>query len=67
MADNPQLNQYNPAEPFIKMKLEGHFIDRLLNTMEDSHVPAARALKYLHNEPEGTAGHFRQSKIYSIE
>lgn len=58
MADRPQLNPYNPAEPFIKAKLEGHFIDRLLNTMEDFHVPFTQALKYFHNEPEGTAGHF---------
>lgn len=58
MADRPQLNPYNPAEPFIKMKLEGHFIDRLLNTMEDFHVPFTQALKYFHNEPEGNAGHF---------
>lgn len=58
MADRPQLNPYNPSEPFIKAKLEGHFIDRLLNTMEDFHVPFTQALKYFHNEPEGTAGHF---------
>lgn len=58
MADKPQLNPYNPAEPFIKAKLEGHFIDRLLNAMVETGVPTARALKYFHDEPEGNAGHF---------
>lgn len=58
MADRPQLNSYNPAEPFIKAKLEGHFIDRLLNAMVETGVPTARALKYFHDEPEGNAGHF---------
>lgn len=58
MADRPQLNPYNPTEPFIKAKLEGHFIDRLLNAMVETGVPTATALKYFHDEPEGNAGHF---------
>ena len=48
------MKPYNPAEPFIKMKLEGSIADRLA----DAGIPAVRALKYFHDNPEGPASTF---------
>lgn len=54
MSDIPEFKPYNPAEPFIKMKLEGSIADRLA----DAGIPAVRALKYFHDNPEGPASTF---------
>lgn len=54
MSDIPEFKPYNPAEPFIKMKLEGSILDRLA----DAGIPAMRALKYFHENPEGKATTF---------
>lgn len=54
MSDIPEFKPYNPAEPFIKMKLEGSILDKLA----EAGIPAMRALKYFHENPEGKATTF---------
>lgn len=45
------MEPYNPNEPFIKLKLNGSLLDRMV----EAGIPFARALQYFHNNPEGSA------------
>lgn len=45
------MEPYNNKEPFIKMKLSGSLLDRLV----DAGIPLTRALQYFRDNPEGSA------------
>lgn len=45
------MEPYRPNEPFIKMKLNGSLLDRMI----ESGIPLTRALQYFRDNPEGSA------------
>lgn len=45
------MEPYNKKEPFIKMKLNGSLLDRLV----EAGIPLTRALQYFRDNPEGPA------------
>lgn len=45
------MEPYRPNEPFIKMKLNGSLLDRMV----EAGIPLTRALQYFRDNPEGSA------------
>lgn len=45
------MEPYKPNEPFIKMKLNGSLLDRMV----EAGIPLTRALQYFRDNPEGSA------------
>lgn len=45
------MEPYRPNEPFIKLKLDGSLLDRMV----EAGIPLTRALQYFRDNPEGSA------------
>ena len=45
------MEPYRPNEPFIKLKLDGSLLDRMV----EAGIPLTRAIQYFRDNPEGSA------------